>query len=1193
MSTNYYAIVKTLIVTAIASAIFTTPLSLSAAVSQQPLSLTEGVSPNLLVTLDDSGSMSYAYAPDGISGDARTDNRASQARFFSSRYNPMYYNPSAKYELPKKLSYSARTGLTTVTPYPTPSFTSAPIDGYAPGKGSVDLSRNYLATKSYTPGNTGQTFSSHPFTVNRSYRNGTAAYYYNFRQDTCTDGQISQNGCYTYVQVSSTEQQNFANWYSFYRTRSLATATAANLAFHSLPENVRITWQMLNSCTNIGGGSCRGRTNNFANYIRNFSESHRQNFFDWLADIPASGATPLRAATQRAGEFLKRTDLNGPWADSPGSSIGSQFSCRPSYHILMTDGVWNEDTSINIGNYDGKSQRLPDGKTYSPRLPFSDGSSNTLADLAFKYWAEDAAPNIDNNIKPYIADPNESPDVQSWNPKNNPASWQHMVNYTLGLGLTRTLINPEWGGSTFSGGYSKFLNGEAAWPAPSSNAPQNVYELWHAAINSRGEFFSVDSPEDMVTAFQKILSRIAERNTSAASPAINSGMQDDGTGGLVSYAYQTSYSSNESWAGDIKGYLKAKTLNAVTGLYDVTTTEQWSAREQLASRPTGRNITIATPAGTLGDTDGLTDLTWSHAGDPTTAGTLAYFLRQDPDDGDTLEADSANAQLRLSFIKGDQSQEEALFRKRSTVLGDMIASKPVTVRGARYLSSYAERLHPGSAYDEFVTLQRERSPRVYVGANDGMLHGFDAATGLETFAFVPTAVFPKLHKLTGKSYQGAHHQFYVDGSPVVADVYIGSEWRTVLVGTLRAGGKGLFALDITDPSEIKLLWEFDDKSIPSSNDVRLGHSFPQPTIARLHNGKWAVVTGNGYDSTNKDNGKAALLILDMETGELTKSLEVSGAEGVANGLSTPKLADFNADGVADFAYAGDLQGNLWRFNLTPEDMVAPYIRQENETNAAEIGFKVSYANKPIFKAVTGAGARQPITAAPSIIRHPTLHGYLIVFGTGKYFEEGDKDGTSTKQSIYGIWDTDTLNPNGSLQPANLEREHLQAHSMNTTLESEITGRDARLLMEKDFKWAIPPSPTTPQWTDEGNLKYGWFFDLELNSEMVVENMVTLGRTLFFQTLVPNADPCSAGVETWTYAINPQTGGRTLHHAFVDHRSANSPDTVISAVRQDGEGGLTLGQGPDTKYELCTGLECKPVFPDPSSLGRQSWRPIGE
>jgi type IV pilus assembly protein PilY1 len=319
---------------------------------------------------------------------------------------------------------------------------------------------------------------------------------------------------------------------------------------------------------------------------------------------------------------------------------------------------------------------------------------------------------------------------------------------------------------------------------------------------------------------------------------------------------------------------------------------------------------------------------------------------------------------------------------------------------------------------------------------------------------------------------------------------------------------------------------------------------------------------------------------------------VVGTDGVSNGLSTPKLADFNADGIADFAYAGDLQGNLWRFNLTPEDMAAPYTRQEKETDTAEIGFKVSYSNKPIFKAVTDAGVRQPITAAPSIIRHPTLHGYLVVFGTGKYFEEGDKDGSSTTQSIYGIWDTDTLLPKATLQPANLTRTALQAQSMDATLEDEINGRGARLLRSESVEWAVPPTPTNPEWDDDGR-KYGWYFDLPLDSEMMIEDMVTLGRTLFFQTLVPNADPCSSGVETWTYAIDPQTGGRTQHHAFVDHRSANNADTVISAIRQDGEGGLTLGQTPDSKYELCTGLECKQVYPDPSSLGRQSWRPIAE
>jgi len=1169
MIPNYLTVIKLLTATGLGVAIFSAPLSLYAAVSQQPLSLTEGVSPNLLVTLDDSGSMAWAYAPDGIN---TTTNRARRA-WRSNSFNSMYYDPNTTYRVPKQVKMV--NGEVIVTDYPTPGFTNAPQNGYSSTSTKVNLSSKYRAQGSGTSFITSCDSGVFPSGV---CRNGEApAHYFQYTvSSSCPEKNPSNsNNCYTYKEIGTGEQTNFAIWYSFYRTRNLATRSAANLAFYALPENVRLTWGALNSC-NIGSGSTRGSCSN--NTIKQFSGQHRVNFFNWLDNLPQSGGTPLHSAMMRAGNFLK-TDSKAYKDDD-----GSEYACRSSYHIMMTDGIWN-GRSGSGSNSDG-----------SLDYPYKDNVSYTLADLAYDYWSEDLRPRIANNVPTYMPFGTNEKD-----PRNNPANWQHMVNFTVGLGLSNSLqlsTAPTWGGSTFAN-HSELMNMSAngkRWPTVGNDNSNNVYDLWHAAINSRGEFFSADTPDTLVAAFANILSRIAERTTSAASPAINSGMQDDGTGGLVSYAYQTSYSSNEGWAGDIKGYLKTKTLNAVTGLFEITTTESWSAREKLANQGTNRNIMIAAPTGAALDMDGLTELSWSHAGNADTEGTLAYFLRQNPDDGDTLEpTNSTNAQLRLDFLRGDRRQEGSLFRKRTTVLGDMITSKPVTVRGARYLASHAERLHPGGGYAEYVELQRERAPRVYVGANDGMLHSFNATTGQETFAFIPTAVFPKLHKLTGKSYQGAHHQFFVDGSPTAADVYIKGEWRTVLVGTLRAGGKGLFALDVTDPNAIKLLWEFHDSSIPNDHEARLGYSFPQPTIARLHNGKWAVVTGNGYDSENNDSGKAALLIIDMETGELTKTLEVAGTVGVPNGLSTPKVADFNADGVADFAYAGDLQGNIWRFNLTPEDMKAPYTRLESETVTAERGFAVSYAGEPLYKAVTEAGVRQPITAAPSIIRHPTLHGYLIVFGTGKYFEEGDKDGSPSKQSIYGIWDTDTLDPNSTLQPASLTRKELQPQTMNATLESEVAGRDARLLSQNSVEWAIPqPDGTWLETSQTGNsLKYGWFFDLPLNSEMMVADMVTLGRTLFFQTLVPNSDPCSSGVENWTYAIDPQSGGRTQHHAFVDHRSANSSDTVISAIRQDGEGGLTLGQTPDSKYELCTGLECEQVSPDPSSLGRQSWRPIVE
>ncbi|MDX9875799.1 MAG: PilC/PilY family type IV pilus protein, partial [Spongiibacteraceae bacterium] len=400
------------------------------------------------------------------------------------------------------------------------------------------------------------------------------------------------------------------------------------------------------------------------------------------------------------------------------------------------------------------------------------------------------------------------------------------------------------------------------------------------------------------------------------------------------------------------------------------------------------------------------------------------------------------------------------------------------------------------------------------------------------------------------------------------------------------------------PDSITLLWEFDDSKIPADNDVRLGYSFPQPTIARLHNGKWAVVTGNGYHSDGSTHGKAALLIIDLETGALTKSIEVAGEAGIANGLSSPRLGDMNVDGVADYAYAGDLQGNLWRFNLTHPKADAdlnPFSRL-GEGPSAEAHFKASYGGKPLFKAVASNGVRQPITAAPNIVRHPSRYGYLIIFGTGRYFEVTDKSGTVEKQSVYGIWDTNTRSVSGnesgpgSVSTGALTRSQLQeqTYEVSGSVENSI-----RTLTQNLVTWAIPPASPEGSWTDNAGHKYGWYFDLSLTGEMMIENMILFGQTLLLQTLVPDDDPCASGAGSWTYGINAQTGGRTRHHIFRDIRHPASPHTPVTAVKQVGEGGLTLGQRPDGTFEICTGEGCIAVNPDPESVGRQSWRQLGE
>ncbi|MFL1586628.1 PilC/PilY family type IV pilus protein [Stutzerimonas stutzeri] len=1201
-----------------------------AAVSQSPLSLTVGVPPNMALTLDDSGSMRWAFAPDAIN-DIHATRRAK-----SSDFNPLYFNPNITYDAPIVFNTSG-----TEQPLST-SYTAALLNGYKSSYGSINLSNNYKFTWSYdllssqatsygysntsnrlgenpsadfsasvvrnTNGTSNVTNSAGiPFAINRTgstscsatatisgvsitatcsqtatntytatlAQRGVPAYYYTYDPTLATNCTAANDNCYRLNFVNSEQQQNFANWYSFYRNRALATISAAALAFYNLSPAVRLTWQGLGNCKSFNGSDT---ANCYNNSLKEYSPAHKGQLYAWLQNINFNQSTPLPEAMKRAGEFYTTST---PWQKNPngtGNTTQNTYACRASYHILMTDGQWNATTTMPSNfRHDAANFTLPDGRAYSQRKPYYDSTNNTLADLAMHYWATDLNPNLDNDLPAYMPFKSGDNTTDYWDPRNDPATWQHMTNFVMGLGLTESLNNASipWAGSTFAGqGYSNLLAGTANWPAASSGSANNVYDLWHAAINSRGEFFSVDSPEAMVQAFDDILSRIADRKSTAARPAINSGQvstDENNNGTVKTVSYQTSYASDDNWSGDVKRFEKA--WSAQNNAFE--TSEIWSAKNQVPGWQS-RNIKMA------GDTNsGLVDFNWDNAGAANTAGTLANLLSRDPENSnlpDTL------GQRRLEYLRGKRSDEGSPFRQRSGVLGDFYSSSPAVVSGPRYLVNYSNRLEGNTAYSTFATSIANRTPRVYVGGNDGMLHGFNALTGVEEFAFVPSAVFHKLNKLTGNNYS---HEFYVDGSPVVADVYNGTEWRTILVGTLKAGGRSIFALDITTPGSEELLWEFDDSSLPADAAVKMGYSFSQPTIARLHTGTWTVVFGNGYESANNTNGKAALFIVDAMEGTLLKSLEVEGVNGIANGLSTPKLADYNADGVADYAYAGDLQGNVWRFDLLRNGRSdsAPFTTEDDGENAIS-DFEVAYGGAPLFSAVanTGTNARQPITSAPSLVLHPTGFGYLVVFGTGKFFETGDKEGDkSIAQTVYGIWDKQTLGEEASAP--NISRSSLQMQEIvtQTTVEADGTTRQGLVLSANNVRW---------QASDSAPAQDGWYLNLrQSQGEMVVENMSQLGRTIFFQTLIPNDDPCGDGANNWTYAINPFTGGRTSHNAFDYRPTTDIGTTNVSAIRQDGEGGGTLSQDSDGTYQYCTGQECVNVYPDPASLGRQSWRRV--
>ena len=340
---------------------------------------------------------------------------------------------------------------------------------------------------------------------------------------------------------------------------------------------------------------------------------------------------------------------------------------------------------------------------------------------------------------------------------------------------------------------------------------------------------------------------------------------------------------------------------------------------------------------------------------------------------------TVNPSMVLNFLRGDRSNEGAgnSMRTRFSVLGDIVHSNPEYV-------GVSEGTFTDPAYVTFKNANLTRASRVYVGANDGMLHAFDASNGQEVWAYVPSMLIPKMSRLSGVPYA---HTYFVDGGITVQDAFVNGAWRTVLVGSLGAGGRGLYALNVTNPdlateasnggSNQKIMWEERAENTPGDPETGanpdIGYIFDASTIAQLNDGKWYAVFGNGIGS---DNGNAILMMKPLRTdfGDSTP-IQISTGGSTDNGLSAPALVDINNDGKADIAYAGDILGDLWHFDLT--GVIAPYKVYDGDPS-------------------------QPITTAPDVANHPQF-GFVVLFGTGKLYEEADLS-TTSPQALYGIWD---------------------------------------------------------------------------------------------------------------------------------------------------------------------------------------------
>lgn len=1148
-------------------------------VSQLPAVYATPPDANVMLTLDDSGSMKDETIPDDSNSIGTTmwnstwnsstmldkfKITSQKWRYYrSSSGNPIYYNPNVRYmpwpyagddmqtypnASPTAACYYPATLPIPTSPLPLPTDTpslntcgtnvrnlAARVVVNTPDNASQDDE-----TKGYWPatyfkytgpgplyanGQSNQSTGNPNDATGQSYwkkveiRDGKTFPKVAARTD-CS-GAEGSSGC-SYEE----EIQNFANWFQYYRTRALMAKGAVAMAFSRQGTNMRTGFATLHATTIDTTANPDLTTPNLIKRgVRKFEGTDRVAFY---ANVYATGAgnfTPLRYAADVIGKYFERSNEGNPWSENPANvaSVGTEHSCRRSFHILTSDGYWNtndEGPMTSVGNADNFTGYVAPRKvtatsdsTFANNNtdlltidPFKDSVSSTLSDYVAYYWKRDLRTNVANNVKPSSRDP---------------AYWQHLTTFTVGIGVS----NGTAAVTTQTQRDTLIANTTAvSWGNPVTGGNlQKGDDFVHASMTGRGRFFLALNPSDFANDLAAALSEVANTPLDLASVAADAPQVR--SGGKV---YQATFSPSKWY-----GRLYAFTQDASTGLVNnkptdppyTNASQAWEASNKMPA-PAARNI--FTYSGTAG-----TDFTWASL-------------------SATQQGHLNNDSTLLDYLRGSASGEVAnggSFRNRSRytvggvtggVLGDVVNGSPL--KGPDAGGGY-DRLPSGdpakTAYSSFrsgTTLDNMRNT-IFLGANDGMLHAFNLDDGVERFAYVPNAVYnvprstsggiaeQKLKMLADPAYT---HRFTVDGPPNIADAYLAGAWKSVLIASNGAGARGIFAMDVTNPvvgasaTEFrtgKVMWEFTE-----AHNTDMGFVLSYPHIARMRDGTWAAIFGNGYDSLN---GKAKLFILNLQTGAVLKEFVVDTTGN--NGLSQPNFI-LNANREVVAIYAGDLKGKLWKFDVSDTD---------------PLNWNVAFSSTPLFSAVNAAGNVQPITVMPEISAHPS-GGAMVTFGTGKLFETSDTlvsnppNVNLETQSLYGVWD-------------------------KPSAATGVSGRS--LLLAQTASSVSPPTgygattSNTPDWTTHR----GWYFDLGVGGERVNLSPQQVKSTLFMVANKPLVDPCANGGTARIFALNPLTGGAPSFAVF---------DTDGSQTFDASEIGINVKLNT-------TGVLTQPIFQLPS------------
>ncbi|WP_193166336.1 pilus assembly protein [Microbulbifer hainanensis] len=879
--------------------------------------------------------------------------------------------------------------------------------------------------------------------------------------------------------------------------------------------NVRVGVARLNrtNITNVGGdgGASDDDGALVLKNLTSLSESGaRQDIISIINAIDGSGFAPLSEALASMGRYFTigfdpsgqlvahpdgiassgtSAEIFGPepsyaaGLSSPtGNNLPVQEYCQKSTLVMLTEGVPTKDRDLSantfLEDYDGDCTDVETPCLTFDRKPneiySSDGGSDYLDDVAGALY--------DIDLRPDLTDPDD-PDQ-----KNN------VISYFIGFGDNQLLAD--------------------------------------AGINGFGGFTIVSDTAAMENALSETINSISSFVGTQSSVSFNTTTLESG-----SVIYSAKFDTD-----DFSGRLFARYLDPNTGRIDGT---QWEASELLAGRTSvGRQIL------TYVDGQGVP---FTRSSPMANLGTPQRLdLQVDASDGSTDDPDGL-WDNRLEYIRGDTSSDRLDgFRTRGRftagisvgrvkLLGDIVHSSPVYV-GAPDLSWPSTFGTPDATYDQFTLDFQNRAPVVYIGANDGMLHGFLADSGDELFAYVPKLVASTdrangLHYFTSSVYT---HKYYVDLTPAVSDVFVdpqggGSpEWITLLVGGLRGGGKGYFALDVTDPASLTeanadnvVLWEFDGGD--DTDRANLGFSYSEAKIAKLNNGEWAVIFGNGY---NSDNGVAGLFIVYIEAGAdgtwqsddwLFISTDAGTVDDRKNGLSTPRLVDLDGDSIVDRAYAGDLMGNMWAFDLSG-----------NRDSQWDV-----VGGHPLFKAPGETIMAAPLIAENTAVTDGASPNVLVLFGTGQYLNKGDLVDQNAG-AFYAVWDNGDTVSGASLTEGDLAER---------LVETVGSGRKS------------DPDDPEMDWAQQ----HGWYIRLDRGTgnfagERVVTSPALRGNTLFFNTIIPNPDSCSSSGTGYLMSLD-FTSGLSGTEAVADFNNDGEID--------EGDVGF-IGK----LFEPCIGAHCK-------------------